>query len=92
LGLTFFGLTPNYRKNLFRQVHEIVFHGNGGYSYEDVYLMPIWLRNYTFQLINEHYEKQAEEAEKSSGKQQLTNNKKFGPDVKNPSYTTKARK
>jgi hypothetical protein len=54
--------------------------------------MPIWLRNYTFQLINEHYEKQAEEAEKSSGKQQLTNDKKFGPDVKNPSYTTKARK
>ena len=54
--------------------------------------MPIWLRNYTFQLINEHYEKQAEEAEKASGKQKLTNDNKFGPDVKNPTYTTKARK
>ena len=54
--------------------------------------MPIWLRNYTFQLINEHYEKQAEEAEKASSKQKLTNDNKFGPDVNNPTYTTKARK
>jgi hypothetical protein len=54
--------------------------------------MPIWLRNYTFQLINEFYEKQAEEAEKASGKQTLANNNAYGPDVKKPTYSTKLRK
>ena len=92
MGLPFFGLTPNYRRNLFRQIHEILFHGKGGYTFEEVYLMPIWLRNYTFQLINEFYEKQAEEAEKASGKQSLTNNNAYGPDVKKPTYSTKLRK
>lgn len=62
MGLSFFGLTPDsapkIRKNLFTQIHEIVFHGKGGYDWHTVYNMPIWLRNYTFSLINEHYEKE----------------------------------
>ena len=55
-GLTFFGLTPTYRVNLFTQIHEIVFHGKGGYDYDTVYNLPIWLRRFTFQNINEFYE------------------------------------
>jgi hypothetical protein len=53
--LTFFGLTQNTRVGVFRQIHEIVFHGKGGYTWETVYNMPIWLRNYTFNLLEEHY-------------------------------------
>jgi hypothetical protein len=74
LGLNFFGLTPKLapklRKNLFTQIHEIVFHGKGGYDWNTVYNMPIWLRNYTFSLINEHYEKEKkayEDAKKTKG-------------------------
>ena len=63
---TFFGLTPTYRAGLFRQIHEIIFHGNGGYNYSTLYNMPIWLRNTTFKLINEHYEKQNEANEQAS--------------------------
>jgi hypothetical protein len=58
LELTFFGLTPEYRVNLFTQIHEIVFHGKGGYDYNIIYNMPIWLRNFTFHKINEFYEKE----------------------------------
>jgi hypothetical protein len=62
LDLTFFGLTPDLvpqaRVNLFTQIHEIVFHGQGGYSWEIVYNMPIWLRKFTFNKMREHYEKQ----------------------------------
>ena len=34
--------------NLFTQIHEIIFHGKGGYDWNTVYSMPIWLRKFTF--------------------------------------------
>jgi hypothetical protein len=69
LGLSFFGLTsetaPIARINLFTQIHEIVFHGKGGYDWETIYNMPRWLRQFTFNKINEFYTKEAEEIESS---------------------------
>ena len=60
MDLAFFGLTseivPQYRVNLFTQIHEIVFHGQGGYDWETVYNMPIWLRKFTFHKMKVHYE------------------------------------
>lgn len=62
LDLTFFGLTsdivPQARASLFTQIHEIVFHGNGGYNWDTVYNMPTWLRKFTFNKLKEHYENQ----------------------------------
>ena len=56
---TFFSLTPKeaaeYRQGLFSQIHEIVFHGGGGYDWHTVYEMPIWLRNFTFDKIHKHF-------------------------------------
>ena len=62
----FFGLTQTYRISLFAQIHEIVFHGNGGYDWHTVYNMPIWLRNFTFKKIEEYYKKQEEAQNKQS--------------------------
>ena len=56
----FFGLTPEYRQSIFSQIHEIVFHGNGGYDWHTLYNMPIWLRTFTFKKIEEWYKKQEE--------------------------------
>jgi hypothetical protein len=59
LDLTFFGLTSELAKesrvNLFTQIQEIVFHGQGGYDWETVYNMPIWLRKFTFHKMKEYY-------------------------------------
>jgi len=33
-----------------------VFHGKGGYDYNTIYNMPIWLRNFTFSRIKTFYE------------------------------------
>ena len=67
MGLSFFGLTydvaPQVRANLFKQIHEIVFHGNGGYDWNTIYNMPIWLRKYTFNEIRNYYEEQKDAAE-----------------------------
>ena len=43
---------------MFDQIHEIVFHRKGGYSWGDIYNMPIWLRQYTFHQIKKWYDEQ----------------------------------
>jgi hypothetical protein len=57
---TFFSLTPKdaeeYRQTLFTQIHEIVFHGGGGYDWNTIYDMPIWLRAFTFKKLVDHFE------------------------------------
>ena len=60
LDLTFFGLTATnagqVRLALFNQIHQIIFHGKGGYDWNTIYNMPIWLRKYTFHKIKEFYD------------------------------------
>lgn len=65
--MTFFGLSSEYRIGLFTQIHEIVFHGKGGYNWQQVYDMPIWIRRFTFNKINEFYKKEKEIAEGEAG-------------------------
>tara|TARA_B100000795_G_scaffold245816_1_gene211153 strand:+ start:86 stop:340 length:255 start_codon:yes stop_codon:yes gene_type:complete len=38
-------------------IHDIVFHGNGGFDYNTVYNMPNWLRKFTFKEIQDHFDK-----------------------------------
>ena len=75
MDLAFFGLTseivPQVRANLFSQIHEIVFHGQGGYDWDTVYNMPIWLRKFTFNKLKEHYESQNESQNEDMGHQAL---------------------
>jgi hypothetical protein len=79
---------------MFAQIHDIVFHGNGGFDWDTIYNMPIWLRKFTFNKIKEHFEKQNEENEKQ---QNMLNNKQSArkeisrPNIA-PTYTTKAPK
>ena len=72
LTLTFFGLTSNQasevRKNLFTQIHEIVFHGKGGYDWYTIYNMPLWLRKYTFSQIQNFYKEEKDSIEAAQSK------------------------
>jgi hypothetical protein len=59
-----------YRASVFNHIHEVVFHGKGGYDYDTVYNMPIWLRKFSFNKIKEWYDAEAEANKKASqGKQ-----------------------
>ena len=84
---------------MFSQIHDIVFHGKGGYDWDTIYNMPIWLRRFTFEKIKEFYDKEREEAEKHN--KMLKNSSNNGvnrPNIsppsttKQPTYTTKAPK
>ncbi len=94
MGLDFFGLTlensQTYRKNLFTQIHNIVFHGNGGYDWFTIYNMPIWLRKFTFHEINEYNKsqnKKAEESRKGKGKKSMVDS---SGQVNRPTFQNKS--
>jgi predicted double-glycine peptidase len=67
---------------MFSSIHEIVFHGNGGYDWNTVYNMPIWLRKFTFNKIKKYFEEQNNPAE-DSNTLQLDNKTKIPDVVKN---------
>lgn len=94
--LTFFGLTSSYRANVFSQIHEIVFNGQGGYDYETVYNMPIWLRKFTYQKLVEEYEKRNSANKKQTTQKSTSTTPEWVKDLaqarasgKQPSYTVK---
>jgi len=95
LGLTFFGLNYNNiaetRAAVFTQIHQIVFHGKGGYDWHTVYNMPIWLRRFTFNQIHQFYEEEKNNIKNSSN----SNGTKtvIGADgkIKAPEYLSKSK-
>ena len=85
LGLAFFGLTPKYRNILFTQIHDLVYHGGGGFKHTEVYNMPTWLRLFHINKINEYNEKQNEEYKRATN-QPSDDSKIHKPNIK-PSST-----
>ena len=95
MGLAFFGLTfdtaAETRAAIFKQIHQIVFHGKGGYDWHTVYNMPIWLRRFTFIEIQKYYQEEKESIEnqgKSGSKTVIGADGK----VKAPEYLSQNKK
>ena len=63
-----------------------MFHGGGGFKHSEVYNMPIWMRKYHIQKINEYNKEQNEKAEKIRGNNSNSPKPVRGPNI-NPSST-----
>jgi len=50
------------------EVHDLIYHGRGGFPYDTVYNMPIIYRRYHIQKIQEYLDKKAEAEEKAMNK------------------------
>ena len=83
---TFFGLTLAYRSILFSQIHDLVYHGGGGFIHSEIYNMPIWMRKFHIGKINEFNKKQKVEADKQQGQSNMGDNKLSRPNI-SPSST-----
>ena len=71
LGSTFFGLTPKYKVHKQEQIFDLIFHSNGGFTYTEVYNMPVYLRTFYLHKLSKHFKdrnKAQEEAMKKSRK------------------------
>ena len=61
---TFFGLTQNYKVHLHDQVFDLVYHGKG-FTYQDVYNMPVYLRHFYVRKIQHIYSEEKKSHEKA---------------------------
>ncbi len=64
----FFGLTPEYRKHLHTDIFDLIYHGNGGFNFSDVYNMPIWARKFYVTKIIEFKKEERNIQEKEIAK------------------------
>ena len=66
------------------EVHDLVYHGGGGFIYSEVWNMPVMTRRYHIRKINDYLEKKNEAEEqavkKNSGKIDPRNNQVQVPD------------
>lgn len=53
LDQTFFGFNPEDRKTLHSILFDLIWHGEGRWDWDTVYNMPVFLRKFWVQQINE---------------------------------------
>ena len=64
----FFGLSPDYRKHLHSHIFDLIYHGNGGFNFTDVYNFPIWVRKFYINKIIEFKQEEKKAHDKESAK------------------------
>jgi len=68
LGLAFFTLPTNYSLQLHEELFFLVFHGGGGFTFSDVYNLPLHIRRlYATNLMKIKKEEQ-EQIQKANSK------------------------
>ena len=76
---------------MFTQIHDLVYHGGGGFKHEEVYNMPTWMRKFHIEKINQFLKMKHEEEQKMMKKHSPAPNKVSGPNI-DPSSTYNFKK
>ena len=63
----FFGLRPEDKPAIHESIFSLVYHGNG-FSFSDVYDMPIYLRNFYLKKLIDTKKEENKQVEKSQSK------------------------
>ena len=71
---TFFGLTAAYRVGKQEQIFDLVYHSQGGFTYQDVYNMPVYLRTFYIRKMSKMFSDQKKEHETAMRKQKARSN------------------
>ena len=77
----FFGLTPKDKPRLHDQIFQILYYSQGGFTHDDVYSMPIYLRNFYYKKLIDTRKKENEEIKKAQQK-----NKSISKPAINPRF------
>ena len=89
LVLTFFGLTPAYKIALLEEIHSLCYFGQGGFTHDDVYNMPVRYRQYHLKKIAEYIDKQNEMVNKNNQMIENSQKQKDRPPI--PDFATQVR-
>lgn len=53
MGQTFFGLTSDIKLQIHKTLFSLAYYGNGGFTFEQVYNMPVYLRAFYIKQLEE---------------------------------------
>ena len=76
----FFGLQPTHRAIIHEEIFLLCYYGKGGFTHNEVYNMPRYLRTFYLKQIEKLNAKQAE-AQKEAENHQQGKSEVFGPPV-----------
>ena len=71
--LSFFGLTPQYKTDLHEQIFQIIFYSKGGFTFTEVYDLPVYLRRFYYKRLVTQYEKEKQEHDKAMNQPNQSN-------------------
>lgn len=60
LGLPFYGLTltPEDKFRIHQEIFHLVYNANGGFTHDEIYSMPVFLRYFNIKMLIEQKEKE----------------------------------
>lgn len=64
--LTFFGLADDYREALHKEIFQLCYYSNGGFTHNEVYFMPSSKRKYFLRLLVDTKKKENEAVKNKS--------------------------
>jgi hypothetical protein len=73
------------------EVHDLVYHGRGGFPYDQVYNMPVTYRRYHIRKIQDYLDKKAETEKKSMNSKSPSSNKISKPNIPQSDFTSKLK-
>ena len=71
-----------------QEVHDLAYHGQGGFPISDVWDLPVPYRRYHIRMINKYQEERLEQIEESKGSKSMSKSVEKPNIPKKPTYTT----
>ncbi len=68
MGPTFFGLTSEHKIEIHKILFTMAYHSNGAFNFEQVYHMPVYLRNFHMKQLEETKKREAEQIKQSTSR------------------------
>lgn len=65
----FFGLPIEYRLGLHKEIFSMCYAGKGGFQFNEIYNMPIYLRRYYLKMMADAIEEEQKQYQSNSDKQ-----------------------
>lgn len=81
-GLT---LTPEDKVRIHKEIFHLIYNSNGGFTHDEIYSMPVYLRYFYFNMLIEQKRAEIEQSKSSeNGNSDMTSKVKGPPKVSKP--------
>ena len=66
--LSFFGLQPKHKKDIHEEIFQLIYYHKGGFTFDEVYNLPIYLRKFYLKRLEKQYQDENKEIDKAPKK------------------------